>query len=65
MAVPCSRRRADSTAFPISHAAALDVACVGVRSPLLQRSDRAARRATPMFSVLADIGVESCRAVSE
>ena len=65
MATLRSRRRADSTAFPISHVAVLDVACVDVRSPPLRRSDRAARWATPMFSVLADVGVESCCAVSE
>ena len=38
---------------------------VGARSLLLRRPDRAARQAAPMFSVLVDVGIECCRAVSE
>ena len=38
---------------------------VGARSLPLRRPDRAARQAAPMFSVLVDVGIGDCRAVSE
>ena len=38
---------------------------VGARSLPLRRPDRAACQAAPMFSVLVDVGIECCCAVSE
>ena len=38
---------------------------VGTRNLPLRRPDRAARQVAPMFSVLVDVEIECCRAVSE